>query len=192
MAEKQWRSNLERYPEHVQKIGMISIECANLETALADLFSATFGIAAKIGHAIYLTPKSAIARLEIFREAANVAFAPEKDEIDPHRLGHLSKTLEKIRGILERARSAIGKRHGIIHDAWGAPLGGEEAIRYKIAGAYTDEGTPVKITELQSILDQIRDLIGEVISLTFQFKKEPPLSSYDKDQIQTQDHPPGL
>lgn len=71
-------STLERrHPEHVRAIGMISIENANLEHSLARLFATMLFISVPVGHAIYLTPKSAIARIEIFENAAKRALQPD-------------------------------------------------------------------------------------------------------------------
>jgi hypothetical protein len=56
-------SVLELLPEYVRAIGMISIENANMEFALAGLFASVIQVPLSTGRAIYLTPKSAMARL---------------------------------------------------------------------------------------------------------------------------------
>jgi hypothetical protein len=108
------KSSLENYPDYVRAIGMISIENANLEHALASLFSKMLFISLAVGHAIYLTPKYAIARIEIFENAARVALSPRGDADHKKKL---QRALKEANRIANRARTAIGKRHGIIHDA---------------------------------------------------------------------------
>src|ERR1700687_493469 len=69
-----WQSILEKHPEHVRLIGMIAIETGNLEIALADLFARMLSIPLRIGRAVYLTPQSAQARLDILVNAAKAEF----------------------------------------------------------------------------------------------------------------------
>ena len=76
--EKLLISRLEKHPEFVQAIGMISIENANLEAQMARLFSRALFIPMHVGFAIYLTPKSAIARLENISERNQGRATPER------------------------------------------------------------------------------------------------------------------
>jgi len=172
----EWKSILENYPQHTQAIGMISIENANLETALADLFARSLFIPIKTAHSIYLTPKSAIARLEVFQAAATTALNPTDTmrQYNPKQAEKQEKDLSRIIRIISRAKSTIGKRHGIIHDAWGAKNGSEDISRYAIAQAYTDKGTPVTLTHLNEIIYEYRKLIGDCIELAKEFKSSPP------------------
>ena len=47
---------LERYPEHVQAIGMIALETVSLETELASLFSRMLRMPRKSASAIFFSP----------------------------------------------------------------------------------------------------------------------------------------
>jgi hypothetical protein len=69
-----FQSSLEKHPEHVRAIGMISIETTSLDIMFGGLLAATLGVPKNIGQAIYLTPRSAAARIELFRNVAKYAF----------------------------------------------------------------------------------------------------------------------
>jgi hypothetical protein len=165
-----WRSSLEDYPDHVKAIGMISIENANLEFAMAGLFGRTCFIPLRIALAIYLTPKSAIARLEIFQNAAKVALRPRGDE--DHRK-KLRVSLRKVNRIAERAKTVIGKRHGIIHDAWGVDRESKEVLRAPPARPILDQKVPLK--ELKELISEFRRLIDDVDALRDEFRDSPSL-----------------
>ena len=59
------QSTLERFPDHVKAIGMISIEIGNLEMVLGDLLAALLMIPSFLGQAVYMTPRAAIARVDV-------------------------------------------------------------------------------------------------------------------------------
>jgi hypothetical protein len=69
-----FQSTLEKHPEHVRAIGMISIETTSLDIMFGDLLAATLGVPKSIGHAIYLTPRSATARIQLFQNVTKYAF----------------------------------------------------------------------------------------------------------------------
>lgn len=123
-----FQSTLEKHPEHVKAIGMISIESGNLDIMIADLLSVVLGIREPIGHAIYLTPRSATAQIEIFENVAKYAFPVQKtddswDE-EPRKLMEIvnkrnSNDQHRVEALLKRARAIANKRHQNIHEAWG-------------------------------------------------------------------------
>jgi hypothetical protein len=100
-------STLEKYPDHAQAIGMASVEIANLEIMLGELLGALLHIDRDYGALVYLTPKAAIARLDIIENVASVALVEGTDG------------RKEFDDIVYRAKSVIGRRHGYIHDAWG-------------------------------------------------------------------------
>jgi hypothetical protein len=163
------KSTLEDHPEYVRAIGMISIENANLEHSLASLFSEMLFISVGVGHAIYLTPKSATARIQIFENAAKVALAPRGG--DEHRK-KLKLALRRISGITERARKLIGKRHGIIHDAWGVDKLTGDVQRHVLG--FPSRKSPTPVAALERTITDFRKLISDVRSLRNEFKKSPP------------------
>jgi hypothetical protein len=62
-----YQSILERFPDHVKAIVMSSIEIANLDIHLGELFGAILRIDKRAGAAIYLIPQSVIARLDMLK-----------------------------------------------------------------------------------------------------------------------------
>jgi hypothetical protein len=63
-------------PDHVNAIGMISIENANLELVLAALMSAAPMMPRRVAHTIYFTPRAATVRIEILIAAARAELSP--------------------------------------------------------------------------------------------------------------------
>ena len=72
-------SSLERHPEHVRALGMISIEIGNLEILLGELLGAIIGIDTDLSQIIYMTPQSYIGRLEILENVIDHVMKPEID-----------------------------------------------------------------------------------------------------------------
>jgi hypothetical protein len=163
------RSTLEEYPDHVRAIGMISIENANLESMLATLFSRMLFIHPRVGHAIYLTPKSAIARIEIFENAAKAALRPQGTA--EHK-SQLRTALTRAQRIATRARTLVGKRHGIIHDSWGVDKETGHVERSPLNS--WDATKPVPLATLQQLIDEFRQLIDDVFDLQKAFRDSPP------------------
>jgi hypothetical protein len=151
-----WWSPLEDCPEHVRAIGMISIENANLEYELADLFSRILQIHPRVGRAIYLTPKSAIARIEIFENASKAVLSPKTDSENL-----AAAFLEKALCIASRARAVVGKRHEIIHDGWGVDSQTGNVLRIPTKRAQA----PVPLADLQNLVRDFRLLIYDAARL---------------------------
>ena len=103
-------SDLERFPEHVRAIGMISIENANLELSLADLLGATLKISRRVAHAIYFTPRAAALRLEILQAAARARLASNSATTpNNHRETQRRDLLNKIERIAKRSYQTYTK-----------------------------------------------------------------------------------
>jgi hypothetical protein len=166
-------STLVQHPDHVRAIGMISIENANLEALMALLFSRATLISMRVGTAIYLTPKSAIARIEIFQAAVKAALEPHR--APERRRKRLKEFLKKSNRIAERAKIAIGKRHQIIHDGWGVYEETNSVIRFP--SNRSDERLPVDVRDLNRLLDEMRTLTSDIEDLAEQFKRSHPLSA---------------
>ena len=166
-------SLLEQTPEYVSAIGMISIENANMEASIADLFSAIIGLRVPVGRAIYLTPKSAIARIEIFEAAvkSHLKFRAFNGNVDHQK--KMANALAKSLHIASRARSAVGKRHGIIHDQWGLDEKTREVIRKSLpTPTKADGGVP--LPELKSLIQSMRSITTDAIGLTVEFIEHQP------------------
>ena len=111
------QSTLEKHPDYVQAIGMISIENANLEIALAELFARVLLIGIDVGEAIYLTPRSAFARLDTLKVTVEATLRPRKrgGQNETRKAETLGRSLD----IHDRAKKVIGRRHEVIHNTWG-------------------------------------------------------------------------
>jgi hypothetical protein len=146
--KKLYKSPLEKYPKHVQAIGMISIEHASLESMLAELLGAVIGVYLPIGTTLFYTPKSSIARLELI---SNVA---------PETMGRNPELLRQIKAVIKRSKAVMGKRHDIIHSLWAeTDHGGYPVARITFPHW---GGGEVPITVLSEVIRDYRQLIEEV------------------------------
>jgi hypothetical protein len=151
MAAAPYQSVLERFPDHAKAIGMTSIEIANLDIFLGYLFAAILRIHSAAGEAIYLTPKSAFARLDLLEVAI-------REMIEDHTPGR-----KNLRSIHSRAAKIVTERHAMIHDSWGTNAEGAVARR-AIRGQSEMTGVPLK--QLEQAVHDIRVLIGDVRAAT--------------------------
>jgi hypothetical protein len=150
--EHRFKSVLEaKAPEHVRAIGLITIEVTNLEHALGTLLAAIIDAPEDFGHIIYLTPKAAIARLEILENLSEYLLVKDS------KLGNLLQATTK------RAKSIIGKRHRIVHGCWGI-TGGVVSV-YSLPAKETETPEPYTVEQLQRVVTDIRDLVEEVAEL---------------------------
>jgi hypothetical protein len=145
------QSTLERHRDYVHAIGVISIENANLEVALAELFARILHISPQVGEAIYLTPRSAFARLEIFRAAADAALRPRRR--GGQNEARKAETLIKAHDLHRRAKSAVGRRHDVIHNAWGTTAEEPEKVaRTTLPRPQPGKGKPAPLSGLHNLL----------------------------------------
>jgi hypothetical protein len=122
-----WQSVLEKHPEHVRAIGMISIEQANLDIMLSELLAVILDVPPHLGQAVFLTPQSAMARIQILENVAKIAFPTYKPDDVADDLVAVTKATNasreqdrrRVETIVKKAKSIVGKRHEIIHDVWG-------------------------------------------------------------------------
>jgi len=172
--QEEWRSYLEARPDYVQAIGMISIENANLEIAMADLLGAVLGVRDEVGNAIYLTPRAAILRLEILEAVAKAQFRPktEGDKFYENEDGK-AQALRNVVAVVKRAKSAINRRHTIIHDAWGIEDTTGQVIRASLP--LKGDGTPESLRTLKALIGDLRKLITDTRSLSKAFRLKPPV-----------------
>jgi hypothetical protein len=164
------KSALEQHPEHVQAIGMVSIEVANLEINLGELLAALLHIDAYFGRLVYLTPQSFAGRLAILRNVV-------KEHINDDSEGR--KHLEKL---IERAERVLGKRHEYIHNTWGtSPQNPRHVVRQEIT--QRTHAKLVPINELKDLIEAIRELSEDVGKTTkHAFAAWPPYT-WQEDRI---------
>jgi hypothetical protein len=127
-------SMMEKHPEYVQAIGMISIEVANLEIALADLLAALLHIDRHFGRVVYLTPQITLGRLSILQNVAD---------------DHLVEPHDYLKKVIDEARRLIIKRHEYIHEVWGtAPDAPKQVVRQRLPQRDPHPPKPVSLKEL--------------------------------------------
>lgn len=169
-----WASPLADKPGHVNAIGMISIENANLELVLAALMSAALMMPRRVAHAIFFTPRAATVRIEILIAAARAELSPNpKAEPDSILEAQKRDAFQKVDKLAKRSLAVIQRRHDVMHDAWAVDDEKDEpVVRSKIQGAALWKEVPI-----QTLLDLIRDyrsLIDDVGALVFALRRNPP------------------
>ena len=168
-----WVSELEKHPEHLQAIGMISVENSNLEIALADLMAAILLLSRRVAHAIYFQPRAASLRIEIFRAATAECLKPSRrKKVSLLLEAQKRDALARTKRLAKAALRATHRRHDIIHDAWGIIDG--DVSRQKIGETLQFTSEPVHINTLRVLIRDFRELIDEAHSLTADFGARPP------------------
>jgi hypothetical protein len=138
------KSVLEQHPKHVQTVGMVSIEVANLEINLGELC---------FGRVIYLTPHSFHGRLAILKNIV-------EDHIDDSTEGRAH-----LEDLIKRAAKVLGKRHEYIHNTWGtSPQNPRHVVRQEITQRKRAKLVPIK--ELEELVEDIRELSDDVAKTT--------------------------
>lgn len=142
-----FQSSMERFPDHVKAIGMISVEVANMDIFLGYLFAAILQIVGSVGREIFLTPKSATARLDLLETAINEVISDK------------SERKKLLLSIHRRAWNIVEKRQKMMHDSWGINVEGI-AVRQPIRGR--SKMTPVLLGQLETMVSDIRKLIEDI------------------------------
>lgn len=139
-------SALEKHPDHVHAIGMISIEIANMEGSIALLLMPLLDINGHRARIIYFTPKASIARLEIVQ---NLIDTLPKEHVEARRI---------IKAILVSARRIFNKRHSFVHNGWGFSDEHNEVVTLPLPAKQRFDSTPVPLRELNEFVKWIREL----------------------------------
>lgn len=175
-----WESRIAKKPKYLRAIGLISTEATALEYHLATLFARTVFIPIKVARAIYLTPRSASARLEILKSAAEAALEPSQ-KIDLHsefikEENRRAKALKRIVSIVKRSHNVLNRRHDVMHNVWGVAdrkyRGRVARIQLPPRGPLSAVLTPLRV--LHDLTKDIRTLIADVEDLTAEFQVHPP------------------
>lgn len=160
-------STMESHPDYVQAIGMITIELANLEIDLADLFGALLDKNTVVAHAIYFTPRATIARVAAIDNLASTIL-PRDDRI-----------LKRIKALTKRARASMEKRHNLIHAAWGIDPDSDNGVVYSPLPLKMDATCRVKLEDLRSLAREMRVLTDEIAELAREIR---PLVSASQEK----------
>jgi hypothetical protein len=183
-----WHSTLTKHPDFVNAIGMVSVENANLEAALADLFAAVLHIREEVGRAVYFAPRAAFLRIEILEAAARSRLRPKRkgDRFYENEPGKAA-ALKQVTNIIASAKSVVGRRHEVIHDAWGV----DDETGQVTRGAHPatpDQMRRETIGTLNALLHDLRSVIMLAKSVSAKMRRAPPtlidlrLESPDKTQ----------
>jgi hypothetical protein len=167
--DEDWQtgSTLVMRPDHVQALGMISIELGHLEGMLGCLLGALLHISPDIGRLVYLAPRAALGRIAILEHVLDVT---------------LSEGSEKRRAIessLGKAKAIMGKRHEFVHGRWGLSDLSEKAEVYWHSVPFEPKRPPrpVPLTELTQLVDNIRSTAENITAIIEALYAEwPPYS----------------
>jgi hypothetical protein len=170
-----YQSTLAGHPEYVTAIGMVSIEIGNLEILLGELLAALLHIDPHFGRMVYLTPQSNMARIQIVENVMRGTLTEGSIERN-----HIER-------LLDRARSAVGKRHELIHNAWGLSVEDRKKIsRRSVPFKDNQPAKQVTIKELNDLVDNIRSLCTEIVDTTEEsFRSWPPYTWQTKSPEQS-------
>jgi len=180
-ATKKRSSKKKTYPEHLSLIGSIITETVYLEWVLSGLFARMMGLSFKVARAIYLTPKSETARLEILQNASKALFEEKSAKRAAPTLQKQKDAAKKeVQSLIKRSQNIINERHRLVHDLWEerdalAESCGDPLKRRRIdAEKLHEKPKEISIDDLKSLHCDIEKLIGDVHALRLKFKKHPP------------------
>jgi hypothetical protein len=150
MSDPVGKSPLDDFPNYTRAIGLIIVELAAMETELLDLLAALLGLSQKAANAVFFTPKSTRARIDIL---ANLT----------PRLISDDKLCNKITDLVGNASKLLNHRNDYVHEVWGVDNG-------QVVWIPTDgrKARPVPISELTSFLHRIRALSDKLHWVRFE------------------------
>lgn len=146
-------------PKYLQAIGLLSVEIAHLERALAEMLASIMGAHWLVADAIFFASNSSIARMDIIARVA------------PLVLASLPSELKKVEAFLKRAKAVMGKRHDVVHAYWSLAERGKHVDRMKLGG-YSRK--PVTLTELKTMVRDVQRLYSEIIRYNTTFQARHP------------------
>jgi hypothetical protein len=164
------------HPEYVSAIGTIAIETIELELELAKLFARVLNVSVVVGRAVFLSPKSEQARLDMLRNAAEAAFRKKRANAAPsHVHGRQKSTaLRKVNRVIDRSQNAFNHRNRVTHDEWDVPDGEQVAVRKSVDGRLSRATSVVPLSELHAHTMLPRRLIDDVSKLSAELRLRPP------------------
>ncbi len=158
MDPSAFETPLLEHPEHLKAIGIITIELATMELLLAALMGGLINVDVKTADAIFTTPKSSIARLDLITNI--LAIRPE--------LPAFFK--EEIEKVVSKARRIMGRRHTLVHNLWGASPDGVHSIVFNKGDRKIK---PLPIGELNDLINDIRENSARIINIRVLVSEQP-------------------
>jgi len=157
-----WTSVLEGFPDHVKSIGMISIEAGNVDLSLTWILQEALGVTGEVSHAIYMSPKQAHTRLDIFRNALFARFTPRFPNDTPNEvINGLAEIRKEIDVLYKRAMDLSTRRNSTMHDLWGLEHTGEVVRHHLPIKDFAKPATPVPLAELEQLIREMRAFIDD-------------------------------
>ena len=153
-----YQSSLERHPDIVQAIGMVTIEVGNLDVMLGDVLAVLLNKPRRMGQVIYHATRGEMGRIAIIKDVVAYMF---EDVVPQSAHAGLMPLKGKLKGWLKRAEAVVGKRHEMIHSNWGLDSLTLAVTRSKQPVAEAEQKA-VKIEDLHKIITDIRILITEI------------------------------
>jgi hypothetical protein len=105
-----YQSAMERHPEMVKAIGMVSIEIANLDVMMAELLAALLNKPSDVGHVIYHAPRSERVRLDIVEAVVKEMF----QDVEPHQHMVFTGAFAEMQEPMDRMMRDLDTREGVL------------------------------------------------------------------------------
>jgi hypothetical protein len=176
-------SPLENHPQHVQAIGMLSVEIGVAELLLGKLLGALLGLAHDLGEIIYMTPKSYTGRLEILENVAARCLQPK------------SEGLGRIGTLIKRTRTRIQYRNDMTHSGWGV-LKSDRTVVTRRPFPFTENSKAevVPVSELDDQIVKIRQLQQDILAEVqlVRVSRAEALALLQKPQIENLESPSSI
>ena len=132
-----------RRPKHVQAIGILSVEIAHMERALAELFRTITDTHFLLAETIFFSSNSSIARMDLIINAASMVLVAFPAKI------------KRVNRLVSRAKAVMGKRHDIVHAFWFLAEKGDD-IRAEKLGAFRYKTCTLE--QLEKQIEDVREL----------------------------------
>jgi len=156
MADTIPKSPLERFPDYVQAIGMITIEMCNLEAALCHLLDAILRTDEGTAGSLFFSPKTTAGRLDMLKNISGRNLQP--------------KDSQRVRGLVKRAEKLLRKRNDVVHEIWGVSRDRTKVMRIPLP---YDEPKTVDLKDLTRDIVDLRILSNDVDTLTKALRSRP-------------------
>jgi hypothetical protein len=144
--------------------------------ALSTMLGQFLGVAPNIAQTVYLTPRSTIARLDVLTNVAAIVLPAKSD------------ALRSVQGLIKRAKKVLGKRHVLVHTAWGQAKEPGHVQRIHLPMTEKPGSTPVPIMEIETLATDTGLLILEIMALA---QTLPSAKPWPFPRIHVGSDPPG-
>jgi hypothetical protein len=149
-------------PAHLEAMGTFAVEITHMERALSEMLGIIMGTHFAVAEVIYFTVNSAIGRMDIVRNIAELV------------LVSLPKDRKKVISLVERGKAVMGRRHAVIHSFW--MLGDTpDAIRSEKLGEFRNKR--IGVLSLKDLKQQVRSvqvLTNEIYAFCREFGSAHP------------------